>query len=445
MAQDENVAYERIALATAIWTPEGFRAVMESAKAGFFSTTAHQIIYGVLASKHASGEDGITTSIVARELEASGDLAAVGGPRWLTELTNENVPVARIPGIINDLRTTWAARSAKNVLAEAAEIMNYAGGDPSMFQAAMGEHVKKMDELIIESVPPSYDTLESVLRTTHKDITEPDAVELYPTGFRDMDELMGGGMRGGQLVLIAARPATGKSVMALNILSHLAIKRGVPCAYFSREMLGPELAKRLLAAESKITLDALNSRKLKDNELERLNQTIQRIAGAKLFVDDSTDTDIADIVAKAKQLQRREGVKVIAIDYIQLVNCIAITKRGGGRQEEMAEVSKLTKRLALATGLVVIAVAQLNRGPEQRGDKRPALADLRESGQLEQDADTAILLHREDMYSTESERAGEVDFIVAKHRNGPTKTVAAAFQGHFSRMVDMAYEQAPAA
>ncbi|BDZ52503.1 hypothetical protein GCM10025867_47440 (plasmid) [Frondihabitans sucicola] len=252
-------------------------------------------------------------------------------------------------------------------------------------------------------------------------------------------------MRGGQLVLIAARPATGKSVMALNILSHLAIKRGVACAYFSREMLGPELAKRLLAAEAKITLDALNSRKLKDNELERLGQTIQRIAGAKLFVDDSTDTDIADIVAKAKQLQRREGVKVIAIDYIQLVNCIAINKRGGGRQEEMAEVSKLTKRLALATGLVVIAVAQLNRGPEQRGDKRPALADLRESGQLEQDADTAILLHREDMHSTETERAGEVDFIVAKHRNGPTKTVAAAFQGHFSRMVDMAHEQAPAA
>jgi replicative DNA helicase len=172
-----------------------------------------------------------------------------------------------------------------------------------------------------------------------------------------------------------------------------------------------------------------------DEDWTRLARRMSEVVAAPLFIDDSPNMSMMEIRAKCRRLKQRHDLRLVIIDYLQLMTS---PKRVENRQQEVSDMSRSLKLLAKELDVPVVAVAQLNRGPEQRGDKRPLLADLRESGSIEQDADVVILLHREDAYERESPRAGEADFIVAKHRNGPTTTVTVAFQGHFSRFVDMA-------
>jgi replicative DNA helicase len=174
---------------------------------------------------------------------------------------------------------------------------------------------------------------------------------------------------------------------------------------------------------------------LSDDDWTRLARRMSEVADAPLFIDDSPNMSMMEIRAKCRRLKQRHDLKLVIIDYLQLMSS---PKRVENRQQEVSELSRSLKLLAKELNVPVVALSQLNRGPEQRTDKRPMLSDLRESGSIEQDSDMVILLHREDAYERESPRAGEADFIVAKHRNGPTTTVTVAFQGHYSRFVDMA-------
>ena len=174
---------------------------------------------------------------------------------------------------------------------------------------------------------------------------------------------------------------------------------------------------------------------MSDDDWARLARRMGEVADAPLFIDDSPNMSMMEIRAKCRRLKQRHDLKLVIVDYLQLMTR---RKRVENRQQEVAEMSRSLKLLAKELEVPVVAVSQLNRGPEQRTDKRPQLSDLRESGSIEQDADMVILLHREDAYERESPRAGEADFIVAKHRNGPTDTITVAFQGHYSRFVDMA-------
>jgi replicative DNA helicase len=174
---------------------------------------------------------------------------------------------------------------------------------------------------------------------------------------------------------------------------------------------------------------------MNDDDWARLARRMSEVADAPLFIDDSPNMSMMEIRAKCRRLKQRNDLKFVIIDYLQLMSS---PKRVENRQQEVSEMSRSLKLLAKELDVPVVALSQLNRGPEQRTDKRPLLSDLRESGSIEQDADVVILLHREDAYERESPRAGEADLIVAKHRNGPTATVTVAFQGHYSRFVDMA-------
>jgi replicative DNA helicase len=174
---------------------------------------------------------------------------------------------------------------------------------------------------------------------------------------------------------------------------------------------------------------------MNDDDWARLARRMSEVADAPLFIDDSPNVSLMEIRAKCRRLKQRNDLKFVIIDYLQLMSS---PKRVENRQQEVSEMSRSLKLLAKELDVPVVALSQLNRGPEQRTDKRPLLSDLRESGSIEQDADVVILLHREDAYERESPRAGEADLIVAKHRNGPTATVTVAFQGHYSRFVDMA-------
>jgi replicative DNA helicase len=227
---------------------------------------------------------------------------------------------------------------------------------------------------------------------------------------------------------------THNSTLGLDIARSASVKSGQASCIFSLEMSKTEITMRLLSAEARVPLHHMRSGTMTDDDWARLARRMGEVAEAPLYIDDSPNLTMMEIRSKARRLRQRNDLKLIVIDYLQLMTG---NKKAESRQQEVSELSRNLKLLAKELEVPVIAMSQLNRGAEQRTDKKPQLSDLRESGSIEQDADMVILLHREDAYEKESPRAGEADFIVAKHRNGPTSTITVAFQGHYSRFVDM--------
>jgi replicative DNA helicase len=255
-----------------------------------------------------------------------------------------------------------------------------------------------------------------------------------PTGFTELDEVTNG-LHPGQMIIVAARPGVGKSTLGLDFLRSCSIKHRLASVIFSLEMSKSEIVMRLLSAEAKIKLADMRSGRMNDDDWTRLARRMSEISEAPLYIDDSPNLTMMEIRAKARRLRQKADLRLIVIDYMQLMTS---GKKFESRQVEVSEFSRHLKLLAKELEVPVVAISQLNRGPEQRTDKKPMLADLRESGSLEQDADVVILLHRPDAFERDDPRGGEADFILAKHRNGPTKTVTVAHQLHLSRFANMA-------
>ena len=229
---------------------------------------------------------------------------------------------------------------------------------------------------------------------------------------------------------------THNSTLALDFCRAASIHNNLASVFFSLEMTRSEITMRLLSAEAKVPLNHIRNGNMGDEDWTKLARKMGEVSSAPMFIDDSPNMTMMEIRAKARRLKQRHDLKLIVIDYLQLMTS---GKKVESRQLEVSEFSRQIKLLAKELGVPIIALSQLNRGPEQRGDKRPMMSDLRESGSIEQDADMVILLHRDDAYEKESTRPGEADLIVAKHRNGPTRDLTVAFQGHYSRFVDMAH------
>jgi replicative DNA helicase len=228
---------------------------------------------------------------------------------------------------------------------------------------------------------------------------------------------------------------THNSTLGLDIARAASIRANQTSVLFSLEMSKHEITMRLLSAESRIPLQTMRTGQMRDDDWVKLTRRLGEMASAPLYIDDSPNLTMMEIRSKARRLKQRNELRLVIVDYLQLMTSHSKVEN---RQQEVSQISRSLKLLAKELEVPVIALSQLNRGSEQRNDKRPQLSDLRESGAIEQDADVVILLHREDMYERESPRAGEADLIVAKHRNGPTSTIVVAFQGHYSRFVDMA-------
>jgi replicative DNA helicase len=229
----------------------------------------------------------------------------------------------------------------------------------------------------------------------------------------------------------------GKSTLALDVARSAAIRHRMPTAFFSLEMSRKELMSRMFSAEARVSLHHMRSGTMNDDDWTRLARRMPDVSAAPLYIDDGGELTLMNVCIKARRLKQRNDLRLIVVDYLQLMQS-GSGRRGENRQQEVADMSRRLKLLAKELDVPIIALSQLNRGSEQRSDKKPVLSDLRESGAIEQDADMVILVHREDAYEKESPRSGEADLIVAKHRNGPTATVTVAFQGHYSRFVDMA-------
>ncbi|GAA1983168.1 hypothetical protein GCM10009754_70320 [Amycolatopsis minnesotensis] len=263
-----------------------------------------------------------------------------------------------------------------------------------------------------------------------------------PTGFLELDELTAG-LHPGQMITVAGRPGMGKSTLGLDFARACSIRRGpgggiepgCPSAVFSLEMSREEIMQRLYSAEARVRLSNMRTGQMSDTDWTRIRQIARDTTSVPLFIDDSPSLTMMEIRSKAWRIKQRHGLALLVVDCLQLLTAGG---RYESRQQEVSELSRQLKFLAKELEVPVVAISQLNRGPEQRADKRPMLSDLRESGAIEQDSDLVILLHRPDFYDRDSPRGGEADLIVAKHRAGPQSTIVVAHQLHFSRFANLA-------
>jgi replicative DNA helicase len=261
-----------------------------------------------------------------------------------------------------------------------------------------------------------------------------------PSGFTDLDALTGG-FQPGNLIVLAARPSMGKSAAATNIAEHAAVEAGVPVALFSLEMSETELAHRFLASQARVSSDDLRKGRVRAEKWPKVLQAVEKLARAPIFVDDSSDMSVLELRAKSRRLAARHGLGLVVVDYLQLMRPEG--RPDSSRVEQIGQISRGLKILARELDVPVIAVSQLSRAVESRNPPVPMLSDLRESGSIEQDADVVMFIYRDEYYNRESERLGEADVIVAKHRNGPIGEVALTFLPKYPKFANLYRDRGP--
>ncbi|MPV50853.1 MULTISPECIES: replicative DNA helicase [unclassified Pseudactinotalea] len=431
----QDVAAEQSVLGGMMLSKDAIADVVEILRGSDFYRPAHEMIYDAIIDLYGRGEpaDAVT---VSAELTDRGELTRIGGAPYLHTLIS-TVPTAANAGfyarIVQERSVLRRLVDAGTRIAQ----LGYAtdGGDvDELVNTAQAEVYAVTERRTSEDYVPLRDVINSTMEEIDAASNRGEGMVGVPTGFRDLDQLTHG-LHPGQMVVVAARPAVGKSTLGLDICRSASIRHGMASVIFSLEMSRNEISMRMLSAESQVPLQNMRKGTMRDEDWTRLARTMSKVSEAPLFIDDSPNMSLMEIRAKCRRLKQRHDLKLVVIDYLQLMSS---GKRVESRQQEVSEFSRAIKLLAKEIEVPVIAISQLNRGSEQRTDRKPQMSDLRESGSIEQDADMIILLHREDMYEKESPRAGEADLIVAKHRNGPTATVAVSFQGHYARFFDMA-------
>jgi replicative DNA helicase len=425
---------EQSAIGGMLLSKDAVADVIESVRSIDFYIPKHEIIFDAILTLYSHGEP---TDVIAvtDELTKTGEVTRAGGAEYLHTLTGL-VPTAANAGYY---ATIVAEKAVLRRLVEAGTRivqMGYAseGEVVDLVNNAQAEIYGVTGGVEAEDFIPLTVAVTTAIDEIEAAKGRDGSMTGVPTGFAELDELTNG-LHGGQLIIVAARPALGKSTLALDFARAASIKHDMPSIFFSLEMGRSEIAMRLLSAEASVPLQSMRKGTVHAQDWTTIASTRGRINDAPLYIDDSPNMTLVEIRAKCRRLKQKVGLKMVIIDYLQLMTS---GKRVESRQQEVSEFSRALKLMAKELQVPVIALSQLNRGPEQRSDKMPALSDLRESGSLEQDADMVILLHRESAYEKDNPRAGEADLIVAKHRNGPTRTVTVAFQGHFSRFQDMA-------
>lgn len=432
----QDVAAEQSVLGGMLLSKDAIADVLEKLRPHDFYRPNHQSVYEAILDLYGRGEpaDAVT---VAAELDRRGQLRRVGGAPYLHTLIS-TVPTAANAGYYAGI---VAEKALLRRLVEAGTRVvqyGYAGAEGADVAEVVDRAQAEVYDVTDRRMSEDYVPLEELLQPTMDEI---DAIASaggiskgVPTGFTDLDEITNG-LHPGQMIIVAARPGVGKSTLGLDFMRSCSIKHQLPSVIFSLEMSKTEIVMRLLSAEAKIKLGDMRSGRMSDDDWTRLARRMSEISEAPLYIDDSPNLTMMEIRAKARRLNQKAGLKLVVVDYLQLMTS---GKKHESRQQEVSEFSRNLKLLAKELEVPVIAISQLNRGPEQRTDKRPQVSDLRESGSLEQDADMVILLHRPDAFERDDPRGGEADLILGKHRNGPTATITVAHQLHLSRFTNMA-------
>jgi replicative DNA helicase len=425
---------ERAVLGAILIAPDALQNVLGDLQPDDFYDVRHSEIFTAALTLFNTGTP-VDPVNVLHELTRRGNAARIGGAPYLHDLT------ATVPTAVNI--DYWG-----RIVREKARLRRLSAYATRLNQIATSEEVDSADAIASAYADLDHigglDGTRSVAVNAEDSLTETlahieeagrnNGARGIPTGFVDLDHLING-LRPGQMITIAARPGIGKSTIALDICRNASLHHGKSSLIFSLEMSHIETMTRLLSAHARVPLANLLSGDLSDEEWQRIGARIADISTARLFIDDSPGTTLGEIKAKSRRIQATEGLDLIVVDYLQLMSS---GKRVESRQQEVSEFSRGLKLLAKELQVPVIAVSQLNRGSENRSDKRPQMSDLRESGAIEQDSDLILLLFREDAVDPDTPNPGEAEVIVAKQRSGPTGVAVLGFQGRYSRFVNTA-------
>ncbi|MEA2843401.1 MAG: replicative helicase [Actinomycetota bacterium] len=399
-----------------------------------FYKPAHGHIFDAITSLYSQGEpaDPVT---VADELARADLLEAVGGASVLISLQ------ASTPAIGNAGRYARIVEEMallRRLIGVAGDIAELGYGLPEDVPGAVDEAEALVFDVaqrrVTDSVAPLRDLLSQHLDHLEALYERNETITGIPTGFTDLDQQLAG-LQPSNLVIVGGRPGTGKTSLALGIAAHAALEAHIPVLVFSLEMSHRELTQRLLCSEARVDATRMRNGRLLEADWPKISNAVGRLAEADIFIDDNPRLTVMEIRAKARRMKSRHGLGLIVVDYLQLMSG---RTNAENRQVEVSEISRGLKILARELAVPVVALSQLSRNLETRADKRPVLADLRESGSLEQDADVVIFIYRDEVYNRDSPDRGTAEIIVAKHRNGPTGITNLAFLDHYTRFANMA-------
>lgn len=399
-----------------------------------FYRGAHRTMFEAIRDLYDRGEP-VDTVTLGDELLRRGTLESVGGQMAVADLISQ-VPTAANAGYYARIVAEQALR--RRLIDAGTDItrLGYDAGteaddavdqaENAVFQVAQRSYGRELS--------PMKDLLSQAFELIEKRSETRQAITGLPTGFIDLDELTSG-LQSANLMILAARPGLGKSTLVTNIATHVAVDLRKPVVMFSLEMSQMELLERVLAAQARVDSNRIRTGRLRDDDWPKLSQAMGRLHEANFYIDDTAGINLMEIRSKCRRLKQRHGLDLIVIDYLQLMQS---HRRVDSRVQEVSEISRGLKVLAKELDTPVIALSQLSRKPEDRGDKKPQLSDLRESGSIEQDADIVAFIFRDDAYDPDAATKGQAQLIVAKHRNGPLKTIDLSFIGHQSRFGSMA-------
>ena len=430
-----NEEAEKSVLGAVMLNKEVLFEVLEILDADDFYNPGNKEIFTAIQELYRENKP-VDVLTVSEELKKRGVLQMVGGRAYVAQLTLEvpsTVNAAEYARIVNDKATVRKMVAASEDITDkgyrdsldATELLDYA--EKSVFSIA--QRNQKND----------YSDVQSVLLTNIQEIDEAaknqGKVLGTPTGFRDLDDKLNG-LQKSNLVIIAARPAMGKTAFALNIAQQSAVKEGSVVLIFSLEMSKEQLGQRLLSSQARVESSKLQRGTLEKKDWDRVNLALDEMQKAKIYIDDTPGIQMIEIRNKCRRLKAEKGLDLIVIDYLQLMSS---PEKSDNRQVEISAISRNLKLLAREMNCPVIALSQLSRAPELRTDHRPNLADLRESGAIEQDADVVMFLYRDDYYNKEnSEKPGVCEVNIAKNRSGPTETVELTWVARYTKFSDMA-------
>lgn len=430
---ETNLEAEMAVIGAAMMSADAAAEVVEALTVDHFLRPAHQLIFDAIADLVANGVAVPDPVTVKGELERRGEAGRIQGATTLVDILNATPTATNVTHWIRDLLEAAGTRNGITAGLRIRQIYSHRGLDLEerhdaawkVLDQVIGTDQEATAHSVSDLIAPFLDRLES---------TEP--LPGVTSGWQDLDALLVR-LRPGQLITVGARPSVGKTVAMVNIALHVGISLREPVLFASLEMSNEEILARMVANLARVPLSAILAKKLTEPQWERIAKAAAELGDAEhLVLDDTPGAGPGHIRARLRGMRRSgRAAAVCCVDYLQLMSA---SKRAENRQQEVSETCRALKHLAKEFEVPIVAGSQLNREPEKRADKRPMLSDLRESGSVEQESDVVVLLHRDDLHDRESPRAGEIDLIVAKHRQGATGTITAAFQGHFSKIADMA-------
>jgi len=430
-----DIDAEESLLGAMLLSRDAIASALEMCGAEDFYKPAHAHVFAAIAALYARGEpaDPVT---VADELRRSGSLESVGDPSLLLSLQVNTPSTANAAHYARIVEEHALLRRLVSVAGEIAEL-GY--GVPEDVAEAVDQAEAMVfavaQRRIVDTMSPLHDLLGEALDRIQALVDRGEDITGIPTGYVDFDHRLAG-LQKSNLIVVGARPAMGKTSFALGIVAHAAVHANQPVLMFSLEMSHSELTQRILCSEARVDATRLRNGHLLESDWPKISNAIGRLGDAPIYIDDNPNVTVMDIRAKARRLKAREGLGLVVVDYLQLMSGHG-RSRAENRQVEVSEISRGLKVLARELDIPVIALSQLSRNLEMRQDKRPVLADLRESGSIEQDADVVVFIYRDEIYNAESPDRGMAEILIAKHRNGPTGKVELAFVDHHTRFDNM--------